>query len=242
MLHLLAALVLVFKVWLATDALRRREACYWPWIILLVPLGAIVYFFVIKLDDYSVAWIADWFRRLPSVQDLQFQFDQTPSFSNRVGLAGALYGEARYAEAAEHFMAALQQEPTDRESIYGLGLTRIAQGQFDEAATHLEALVDQDKSYRQYAAWQPLAHALFESGRRDDCLDALRRLVAENPRMDHKMLLARYLQRSGELHQARDLLQETLTEHDHSPRFLRRRNFRNALAARSMLKALDKPA
>ncbi len=68
MIHMVSGLVLVFKLWLVTDALRRREACYWPWIIFFVPLGGVVYFFLIKMDDYSLAWITDLSRKDPSVE------------------------------------------------------------------------------------------------------------------------------------------------------------------------------
>ncbi len=238
MIHVASGLVLVFKLWLVTDALRRREACYWPWIIFFVPLGGVVYFFLIKVDDYSLAWITEVFRKGPSVEDLQFQYRQTPSFSNRVALAGALYREGSYPEAAEHYSGALEQEPRDPEVLYGLGLTRIAQEDYPVAAGHLTTLVEHDKAYRQYGAWPPLAYALFECGRSEECLAALKKLVEENPRIDHKLLLARYLGKVGNAEEARDVLQETLSEHDRSPRFLRRRNFRNALQVKSMLKAI----
>ena len=87
-----------------------------------------------------------------------------------------------------------------------------------------------------------MAYALFESGRSDESLATLKKLVGENPRMDHKMLLARYLGKAGKVDEARDVLRETLSEHDRSPRFLRRRNFRQALQAKSMLKAIGKLA
>ncbi len=44
MIRLLPALVLIFKVWLVADSIKRREACYWPWIIFFVPFGGVVYF------------------------------------------------------------------------------------------------------------------------------------------------------------------------------------------------------
>ena len=238
----IAGLVLVFKLWLVTDALRRREACYWPWIIFFVPLGGVVYFFLIKIDDYSLAWIADTFRKPASVVELERRYQETPSFANRVALAGAYYREGRYTEAAEQYAAALAQEPSDPEVLYGLGLTCIARGDFARATVHLASLVEQDRAYRQYAAWPPLAHALIRSGRSEECLTALGNLVEENPRMDHKMLLAQYLTEAGRPGEARELLQETLSEHKRSPRFLRRRNFRNALKAKRMLRTMSESA
>ena len=247
MIHLLSGLVIVFKLWLVTDALRRREACYWPWIIFLVPLGGVVYFFLIKIDDYSLAWTTHWlrthwFRKSPSLDDLRFQYEETPSFANRVALAGAFYREGRYAEAADHYTGALEQEPRDPDALYGMGLTLIAEHDCAKAAEHLTTLVDQDRSYRQYAAWPPLAHALFACGRSEECLAALRKLVDDNPRMAHKMLLARYLSQAGQVGEARELLRETLLEHDRSPRFLKRLNFWNARQAKGMLQSFDERA
>lgn len=241
MIRLLPALVLIFKVWLVVDAVRRREACYWPWIIFFVPFGGVAYFFMVKIDDYSFAWVGDLFRRQPSVENLRFDYRQTPSFSNRAALAAALYRAGSYDEAAELYTESLRQEPKDLEVLYGLGLTRIAQKDYEEAVNLLNALVEQDKSYRQYGAWPPLAHALFEAGRQEECLAALKRLVEANPRIHHKVLLAQYLQKSAKPTEAREVLSDALAEHDRSPRYLKRRNFRRAMQAKSMLKALGKP-
>jgi hypothetical protein len=242
MIRLLPVLILVFKVWLVIDAIRRREACYWPWIIFFVPLGGVVYFFLVKIDDYNLARIGDLFRRPPSVADLRYHYQQTPSLANRTALAQALYREGSYQEAAEHYSEALRQQPQDPEVLYGFGLTRIAQQDYREAVVHLNSLVELDKTYRQYGAWPPLAHALFESGSQEECLTALKRLVEENPRIQHKMLLAQYLDKAGSSVEARDVLSDALAEHYRSPRFLKRRNFRPAMQAKSMLRALDKPA
>lgn len=63
-----------------------------------------------------------------------------------------------------------------------------------------------------------------------------------NPRMQHQVLLAQYLEKAGKSEEARHVLIAALSEHDHSPRFLKRRNFRPAMQAKGMLKALGKPA
>lgn len=225
MIRLLPALVLVFKVWLVADSIKRREACYWPWIIFFVPLGGVVYFFLVKIDDYNLARIGDIFRKPPSVEDLRYHFQQTPSLANRIALAQGLYDWGNYHEADEHFTEALRQEPQDLEALYGLGLTLIAQKEYSQAAERLNTLTAIDRTYRQYAAWPPLAHALFENGRQEECLGALKGLVEANPRMQHKVLLAQHLEKAGKCDEAGVILNDALSEHDRSPRFLKRRNY-----------------
>ena len=242
MIRLLPALILIFKVWLVTDSIKRREACYWPWIIFFVPLGGVVYFLLVKIDDYNFTRIGDIFRRPPSLDDLQYHFQETPSLANRVALAQGLYHKGDYEQADEHFTAVLQQEPQDLEALYGSGLTGIAQKDFTHASQRLGTLLDVDNTYRQYAAWAPFAYALSEDGRQGECVGALRRLVEANPRIQHKVLLAQYLEKTGQPDEARDVLSAALSEHDRSPRFLKRRNFRPAMQAKGMLKALGKPA
>ncbi len=195
-----------------------------------------------KIDDYNLARIGDIFRRPPSVEDLRYHFQQTPSSANRVTLAQGLYHQGNYEEAAEHFTGALRQEPQDPEALYGSGLTAIARKEYEHAAERLNTLLEIDKTYRQYAVWPPFAHALFEDGRQEECLGFLKRLVEANPRMQHKVLLAEYLEKAGQPAEARDVLNAALAEHERSPRFLRRRNFRRAMQAKGMLKALGKPA
>ncbi|MEE9263568.1 MAG: tetratricopeptide repeat protein [Vicinamibacteria bacterium] len=159
------------------------------------------------------------------MEDLRYHFQQTPSLANRVALAQGLYHQGNYDAAGEHFTEALRQEPQDLEALYGSGLTSIARKEYSQAAERLKTLLEIDKTYRQYAAWPALAHALFEDGRREECLGALKRLVEANPRMQHKVLLAQYLEKAGKPDEAHDVLNDALSEHERSPRFLKRRNY-----------------
>lgn len=60
------------------DSIKRREACYWPWIIFFVPLGGVVYFFLVKIDDYNLAWIGD-----DVLNDALSEHERSPRFLKR---------------------------------------------------------------------------------------------------------------------------------------------------------------
>ena len=49
---MVAYLLLAFKVWMLLDVIRRRIHVLW-YLVVLAPLGDIVYFFAIKLRDFQ---------------------------------------------------------------------------------------------------------------------------------------------------------------------------------------------
>ena len=49
---LLGYALVAFKLWMVVDAIRRRVHYLW-YVVLLVPLGDVVYFFAVKLRDFG---------------------------------------------------------------------------------------------------------------------------------------------------------------------------------------------
>ena len=66
---ILLYLNLAFKIWMLIDAGRRRIDSYWYFIIVM-PFGAIIYFFSVKIHDYNLSWIKKSFERSVSVSEL----------------------------------------------------------------------------------------------------------------------------------------------------------------------------
>jgi len=192
---------LLFKGWMFFDAVKRRAPGRWFWIIPFVPGGAIAYLFAVKLRSPEVGMvktrIREALRPSTTVADAQRDFDMTPSLLNRVRLGQALYDAEQYADALTRFGQALDERPRDKDALYGVALCRLELGDPGGAVEPLEKLIDAGKRYRDYAPWEHLAQALWESEQPDECLALLERLVVTSPRPRHYFMQAHYLERAG---------------------------------------------
>ena len=206
----------------------------------MVPFGEWVYFFVIKIHDPEFDWARELYTRLTTkevtLEERRYRVRQSPSFARKVELAQALYDARTYGEAAEVFAEALEMQADSREALYGLALAHCAQGEYQEAIPRFEALIEIEPSFRDYAAYSDLAHALAQSGRMKEVHELLDALVIKSPRLVHRVLSAHYLLAGGDKDAAREQLEAGLHEYDHAPKYVKRRNRAWAQRAKQMLR------
>ena len=70
---------------LAGDPLHKRLM-----IIFFIPFGSVIYFFMVKINDFDLEGVAARFRRPPSVGTLRAEYKRTPSLSRLIELAEGL--------------------------------------------------------------------------------------------------------------------------------------------------------
>lgn len=228
MVRLLGLVWGAFVVWMVIDAVRRDADSKWFWIIVLVPGGALIYFFSVKLREPGMRMMS---RRLleqlkspPSVDELERRFERTPSIENRVLLGQALFDAGRLPEAQTHFEEVLEARPDEKEALYGLGVCRLEQDDPAGAMEPLSKLIALHRSYRDYAAWIELAEAHFKGGEREMCHELLADLVKTAPRLAHHVLRAQYLFQDGRKREAEELLRAALDDERDQPKHIRRQN------------------
>jgi hypothetical protein len=141
MIRVLPLLIVAFKIWMAIDAGRKRQEYYWYMIIFFVPFGALIYFFVHKLNDLHWHKLGTIFRAPPTVDALRFRYGESPSIANRLVLARALAEAGRHVEAIVEFEGILASRPDEADALWGLGMSRAALGELAEASAALSTLV-----------------------------------------------------------------------------------------------------
>ena len=52
-MHVLLLLATAFTIWMLVDAIQRSAEFYWYLIIIFVPFGTWVYFFMVKMHDFQ---------------------------------------------------------------------------------------------------------------------------------------------------------------------------------------------
>jgi len=227
-----------FSIWMLVDAIKRGAQPWW-WIIIMVPFGEFVYFFMIKIHDPPFSNIRKWFKEKPvTLEQLRYEAQTTPSVANKVRLAQGLYDHGDYGEAIEIFEEMLAQDPEDKASLYGLGACRVQQRAFGEAIPRLEQVVDLELSYKDYLPAMELCNAYWQAGRKPSALALLERVARHSRRLEHELDLARCLAQLDRKDAARELLQQALADHEHSPAYVQRQSRPHARAAKALLREL----
>ena len=235
-----------FSLWMLVDAIGRPGiARYWYWVILM-PFGEWFYFFKFKIHDPDFAWLKAPFRALfdkpASIDEIRFKAQETPSLANKVSLAQALHDADAFQEAAELFEDVLKSDATSRDSLYGLGVSRIGLKDYEGAVEPLQTLVGVEPSHEDYDGWAKLARAFWELGRRDEAISTLARLVKTSPRLPHRVAYAYYLSQAGNRDEAQAELTTALEEFDYAPKYLKRSHRALAKRAKEMLREISTPA
>ncbi len=225
----------VVTLWMLIDAVRRRVDSYWYFII-LTPLGEWVYFFAVKIHDYDLAKIKKMFlERPPSVDEMRQRLEETPSDENKVMLGKSLYDAKKFEEAAKLFDEVLDRDEHDKDALYGKALCLVNREELDRAVAQLSSLIEIDPTFGDYEPWFDLAFAQWQLHRKPEAVQILDELVKTSPRIKHKVILGKYLVRSGEPARGRTIIEEALDDYANSNSFIKRTSGRWIQEARDTL-------
>jgi hypothetical protein len=238
MMHILFALQSAFSLWMLVDAASRRAGYVW-YMIIMMPFGEVAYFLAVKIHDPEfAAFRLGRSGKPPSLDQLRFNAEDTPSFENRLMLARGLHDTDRHREAAELFRQLLDEEPEDKAALYGLGCSLLGAGETKVATQVLEALAELDFKYAEYAAGSMLADIYWQEERREEALALKETLANASRSLAHQTELARSLAELGREPEARALIERCLNEYAHSPGYVQKNEKQHARAARRLLKSL----
>jgi len=231
-------IAIAFHVWMIVDAIRRRAEFYWFLVILLVPLGSVAYFFLVKAQDFEFARKQSAASEPVSLPKLRFRALETPSVQNKLVLADQLEGHDQYAEATDLYREVLRRDTTNKQALHGLARCLLGMGQPALACDELAKLLDVDSGYRDYSAALDYAEALWQSDQQQDAIDLLQGLVGVSSRINHRVALAHYLILADRTGPAKDELDKALREHEHSLAYVKKRDKNWAERAHKMLAEL----
>ena len=164
-MHILFLLKSAFSLCMLYDAGQRKADRFWYFIILM-PGGAILYFFIVKLRDPQLsAVIGKLLEKPKTLSQLRYDASDCPSASNRLVLAQGLFDAGEVIEAKEIFSELLKGEPDNLVALYGISHCYHNVGQYTEASRYLEKIVEQNFSYRDFDAALLLAQSLLAKPR-----------------------------------------------------------------------------
>lgn len=227
--------LLIFSIWMLSDAIRRRAGWFWYIVILAAPLGAVIYFVAVKLPNTS----GRPRESLPAVSASDGPRSsgrlRTSLAPNNLDRADELEAADQYNEAIPMYEEALERDPNNLRAMHGMARCELGSGHPRSAVERLERVLSADREFANFGAALDYADALWLAGQRQDTLELLRGLVTLTGRINHRLALAYYLAESGERASAILEAQRAIEDHGSLPPTEQARQQRWAERAREML-------
>lgn len=220
-------LPLALKIWMAVECLRKDPDRYlWLWIIILVPFGSVVYFFIrwipnneIRLPTFMQQWT-----RGREIDRLRLAAIQIGNPHQHILLGDALREIKQHAEAGEAYAEALEKEPANLQALWGAAQVHMHFSDFESARDHLRTILDIDPQYKFGDVSFAYGQSLAELDRPDAAIEHLEEHVRRWPQPEALYALACLLADEGNHQQARTHLQSMLLGINSSPRGIARKN------------------
>ena len=232
--------------WILTilDCVRHEpKGSDWLWILILLNFPAsIVYIAVRKLPELKMSLptvFKRWWLRA-ALNRAETGVYQDGNAARYVALGNVLLEMGKYDRALESYHEASSREGANLHALWGCALVEIHQQQFDRAAEHLKALLQQEPNYKSGSASFLYGKVLYELA----CWDkAKQQLVRDLDRWGHaesSLLLAQIAINDRQPVIARGYLENLLARLATSPLPNRRQHRQLLNRAEQLLKSLSR--
>ncbi len=206
-----------------THFVRRRPDGYWLWVIILLgPLGALVYLVVEALPDL---WDPGTFRVFPRrrrIRELQVEVQDNPSAGNYEELGQLYLDDGKWAQARECFNRAITKRTDSADPFYRRAIAEIELGDYKAAIPDLERAVQADPGFDFHRAKGLLAYAYGKTG--DARAEATyAEALQKSTLTETQYHYAEYLAEQGRTAEAKEWVQRIIRKRATMPGFLKRR-------------------
>jgi tetratricopeptide (TPR) repeat protein len=236
---LLGMLFLAFTIWMLIDAVRRDEMI-WALFILLFPIiNAPLYFFLVyrggggfSTRGFELPGAHDR-RRIKELQDQIHHLDKP---HHHAQLGDIYFQQGKLAKAEECYLAARQRDPDDLDTRAHYGQCLLRLGRPKEALPLLESVRAQNPRHDYGHTLMALAETYTQLGERERAQAAWGEVLQHNSYARARVQLAALYLAQQLKPQARELVQEVISDDRHAPGFQRRRDKVWVRQARRLLK------
>lgn len=221
--------------------IRKRPDFYWLWIILLLgPIGALIYLAVEALPELTDPGAFRFVRRGSRKRELEAAIMENPSAGNYEELGQIYIDEERWAKAKDAYDRAISSRTDSVDPFYRRGVAETELGQFEAAVPDLERTVAEDPRYDFQRAGGLLAYAYWKTGQMERAAQMFAAVTRTSTLTETQYHYAEFLAAQGKKAEARQLLEGILAKRRTMPGFQKRRErpwFRKTKALRNSLPA-----
>jgi hypothetical protein len=204
--------------------IRRRPDFFWIWVILIHPLGALVYIAVEVLPDAGL--LRGSFQAFPRrrrIHELERAILDNPSAGNYEELGLLYLDDGDFVQARACYDKAISARTDHPDPFYRRGVAEVELGDFAAAVPDLERAVTSDPDYDFHRAKGLLAWAYAQTGdaaRADAMFREATRISTSSETYYHYAL---FLETQGRAGEAREWAKKILDKKPTMPGYLRRR-------------------
>ncbi len=231
---------LVITVLALMHYFRKRPDGYWIWVILLVvpPIGAIIYLFVEAVPELGDPGTFKWIDRRKRIGMLERAIHDNPSAGNYEEL-GQLYLDAgNWKTAKECFDRAITKRTDHVDPFYRRAVAEIELGDFAAARSDLETVMAKDKGYDFHRGLGLMAHAYAKTGEVEKAGKAFQEAIRISTLTETQLHYAEFLASQGFKAEAKEMAESILKKRATMPGFLKRRERPLFRQTKSLLRSL----
>jgi hypothetical protein len=228
----LLILTAIVQVALIVHAMRTGRSTYWIFILLFMPgVGAAAYFIIELLPDLSNSFAAR--RAMRGVRKTlnpggelrrrKLEHRLSGSVDATRHLAGELIAQGRFAEAVDHYRAALTGlYEHDPDLMLGLAQAEYFNGDAEASKKTLETMREHNPDYRSPDGHLLYARALQECDEMEAAEEEFAAVAAYYPGAEARVRYAHLLEQLGKIEEARNEYTEILSAAELAPRHFRK--------------------
>jgi hypothetical protein len=217
---------LAFKLWMAVECLRKDPDRYlWVWIIVLVPFGSVVYFFLRWLPSNDIrlpSFMRQWTRGR-EIERLRTVAVQIGNPHQHIQLGDVLQEINQHAAAGEAYAQALEKEPDNLQALWGAAQVNLHFKGYDNVRERCKKVLDIDPRYKFGDVSFAYGNSLARLDKIDAAIEHLEEHVRRWPNPEALYTLAFIHADEGNHQQARDHLYAMLLGINSSPRGIARK-------------------
>jgi hypothetical protein len=203
---------------------KRRPDGYWLWVILLLgPLGALVYLVVEALPDL---WDPGTFRVFPRrrrIRELQVEVAENPSPGNYEELGQLYLDDGKWQKARDAFDKSITQRTDSADPFYRRAVAEMELGDYAAAIPDLERAIAEDPKFDFYRAQGLLAYAYGKTGQKEKAEAQFAEALLRSTLTETQYHYAEFLADQGRTAEAKEMVQKIIRKRASMPGFLKRR-------------------
>ena len=215
---------IVVRVVAIVHFIRRRPDWFWIWVILIHPIGALVYIAVEVIPDAGM--LRDSFQMFPRrrrIGELERIVLDNPAAGNYEELGLLYLDDGNFAKARSCYDEAISSRTDHVDPFYRRGIAEIELGDFAAAVPDLVRAVSFDPDYDFHRAKGLLAWAYAQTGQNEKADALFREATRISTISETYYHYALFLQSQGRGAEAREWAQKILDKKPTMPGYLRRR-------------------
>lgn len=204
--------------------IKKRPDSYWLWIILILgPVGSLIYLAVEALPDLRDPDFFKVFPRRRRIRELEATVTENPSAGNYEELGQLYIDEGKWQKARDAYNKSISARTDSPDPFYRRGIAEVELGEFLAAVPDLERAVQADPKYDFLRAAGLLAFACGKTGQNEKADKLFAEVVKTSTLTETQYHYAEFLAAQGRKAEAKDWLQRIIAKRQTQPGFLRRR-------------------